>query len=28
MDATAHASAVRLGMELPGWGRPALGPRS
>ncbi|HEY6706543.1 MAG TPA: AAA family ATPase [Actinomycetota bacterium] len=27
MDATAHASAVRLGMELPGWGRPALGPR-
>jgi DNA-binding SARP family transcriptional activator len=27
MDATANASAVRLGMELPGWGRPALGPR-
>jgi hypothetical protein len=27
MDATAHASVVRLGMELPGWGRPALGPR-
>jgi len=27
MDATAHASAARLGMDLPGWGRPALGPR-
>ena len=27
MDTTAHTSAVRLGMELPGWGRPALGPR-
>jgi DNA-binding SARP family transcriptional activator len=27
MDATAHATAGRLGMELPGWGRPALGPR-
>jgi hypothetical protein len=22
------ATAGRLGMELPGWGRPALGPRS
>jgi hypothetical protein len=27
MDATAHATAGRLGMELPGWGRPVLGPR-
>jgi DNA-binding SARP family transcriptional activator len=27
LDATAHAVADRLGMELPGWGRPALGPR-
>jgi hypothetical protein len=27
LDATAHAAADRLGMELPGWGRPTLGPR-
>jgi DNA-binding SARP family transcriptional activator len=27
LDATAHAAADRLGMALPGWGRPALGPR-
>jgi DNA-binding SARP family transcriptional activator len=27
MDAAAAATADRLGMELPGWGRPALGPR-
>ena len=27
MDATASASAGQLGMELPGWGRPVLGPR-
>jgi DNA-binding SARP family transcriptional activator len=28
MDAAAATTAGRLGMELPGWGRPALGPRS
>jgi hypothetical protein len=28
MDAVATATAGRLGMELPGWRRPALGPRS
>jgi len=28
LDAIAHADADRLGMELPGWGHPALGPRS
>jgi hypothetical protein len=28
LDATASAAAGRLGMELPGWGRPTLGPRS
>jgi DNA-binding SARP family transcriptional activator len=27
LDATAHAGAASLGMELPGWGRPVLGPR-
>ena len=27
MDATASALAGRLGMDLPGWGRPILGPR-
>jgi hypothetical protein len=27
MDATANASAGHLGMDLPGWGRPVLGPR-
>ena len=27
MDATAYALAGRLGMDLPGWGRPVLGPR-
>jgi hypothetical protein len=27
LDATAAAAAGRLGMELPGWGRPVLGPR-
>jgi DNA-binding SARP family transcriptional activator len=27
LDATAHAGAARMGMELPGWGRPVLGPR-
>ncbi|HET7518375.1 MAG TPA: AAA family ATPase, partial [Actinomycetes bacterium] len=26
LDTTAHALAGRLGMELPGWGRPVLGP--
>ena len=25
-DAATNAAAARLGMELPGWGRPALGP--
>jgi DNA-binding SARP family transcriptional activator len=28
LDAGAHAAAAALGMELPGWGRPVLGPRS
>jgi hypothetical protein len=28
MDAAATATAGRLGMELPGWGRPVLAPRS
>jgi hypothetical protein len=28
LDASAHAGAAALGMELPGWGRPVLGPRS
>jgi DNA-binding SARP family transcriptional activator len=28
MDAAAATAAGRLGMELPGWGRPTLGPRS
>jgi hypothetical protein len=28
MDASAAATAASLGMELPGWGRPTLGPRS
>ncbi|HEV2894193.1 MAG TPA: hypothetical protein VG411_10585, partial [Actinomycetota bacterium] len=27
MDSTANALAGRLGMDLPGWGRPILGPR-
>jgi hypothetical protein len=27
VDAAAAAAAGRLGMELPGWGRPVLGPR-
>jgi hypothetical protein len=27
LEATAQAAADRLGMELPGWGRPTLGPR-
>ena len=28
MDAAAATAAGRLGMELPGWGRPSLGPRT
>ena len=27
LDATARAAAGRVGMDLPGWGRPTLGPR-
>jgi DNA-binding SARP family transcriptional activator/tetratricopeptide (TPR) repeat protein len=27
LDATAQATAGRIGMDLPGWGRPTLGPR-
>jgi DNA-binding SARP family transcriptional activator len=27
LDATARAAAGRIGMDLPGWGRPTLGPR-
>jgi hypothetical protein len=27
LDATARATAGRVGMDLPGWGRPTLGPR-
>jgi DNA-binding SARP family transcriptional activator len=27
LDAAAHTGAARLGMDLPGWGRPVLGPR-
>ena len=27
LDATAQAAAGRIGMDLPGWGRPTLGPR-
>jgi hypothetical protein len=27
LDATGRAVAGRLGMALPGWGRPSLGPR-